>query len=84
MADCETQTFRGITQAGFDSLILRAQSAGFTITGNTGVAGKYGVTVRWRYDPAGEILELQCTDLPFFLSCETVNGQLSAMVRNGH
>ena len=80
MAECATQTFSGITQARFDCLVSKAQSAGIAITGNVGVASKDGVTVRWQFDPVGETLELQCTASPFFISCETINGQIQSLV----
>jgi hypothetical protein len=77
---CETQTFTGITQNRFDCLVQAAQSTGITITGNVGEASKGGVTVRWQFDPASQVLELQCTEAPFFLPCATITSKLQDLV----
>jgi hypothetical protein len=80
MAVCEAQTFGGITQTRFDCLVQQAQTAGITITGNVGAATKNGVIIRWEFDSVNQTLELQCTGLPFFLSCETINGKIHDLV----
>ena len=80
MAACATQIFSGITQARFDCLMQKAQTAGIAIAGNAGVGNKDGITIRWQFDPAGQTLELQCTGSPFFLSCGTINGKIHDLV----
>ena len=80
MAACETQTFSGMTQTRFDCLVQKAQTAGIEIAGNSGVASKNGISVRWQFDPVGQTLELQCTDSPFFLSCGTINEKIQDLV----
>jgi len=80
MSSCATQTFTGITENRFNCLTQAAQNAGITISGNTGEASKAGITIRWQYDPATQILELQCTEAPFFAPCATVNARLQGLV----
>jgi hypothetical protein len=80
MASCATQVFSAITQARFDCLVLKAQGSGINITGNSGVQSKDGITIRWHFDPAGQTLELQCTDSPFFVPCGIINGKIHDIV----
>jgi hypothetical protein len=69
MGACATQVFEDITQARFDCLVQKAGSNGIVINGNEGQASKDGITIRWKFDPASQILELQSMGAPFFLSC---------------
>jgi hypothetical protein len=80
MAGCASQTFSGITQARFDCLVQKAQADGIAISGNVGVASKDSITISWNFDPVSQTLELQCTDAPFFVSCETINGKINDLV----
>ncbi|HEY1755319.1 MAG TPA: hypothetical protein VGG72_07975 [Bryobacteraceae bacterium] len=80
MSSCETQTFTGITQSRFDCLTQAAQGTGVTITGNAGEASKDGITIRWQYDPAGQVLELQCMKSPSPFLCGIINGKLQDLV----
>jgi len=57
-----------------------AQDAGITISGNVGEASKAGITIRWQYDPGSQVLELQCTEAPFFVPCATINARLQSLV----
>jgi hypothetical protein len=80
MAGCASQTFSGITQARFDCLVQKAQADGIAISGNVGVASKDSITISWNFDPVSQTLELQCTDSPFFIPCETINGKIQDLV----
>jgi hypothetical protein len=80
MGACATQTFSGVTQARFDCLVQKAAAAGIAIAGDVGQASKDGITIRWQFDPAGQTLELQCTDSPFFLPCGTINAKIHDLV----
>jgi len=80
MSACATQTFSGITQAGFDCLVTKADAAGITISGNSGEATKDGIRIRWLYSPEQQSLELQCLDSPFFISCGSINSKIHDMV----
>lgn len=80
MGSCATQVFTSVTQARFDCLVEKAQTAGITITGNAGQVTHDGITMRWSFDPTKQILELQCTGAPFFLSCGAINGKIHDLV----
>jgi hypothetical protein len=80
MAGCASQTFSGITQARFDCLVQKAQASDLAISGNVGVTSKDGITISWNFDPVSQTLELQCTDAPFLLPCETINGRINELV----
>jgi hypothetical protein len=80
MAACPALKFDNFKQARFDCLVEKAHSAGITISGHAGEATRSGVTVRWHFDPAAGTLQLHCIDLPFFLSCDLINGQLQSMI----
>ena len=82
MAGCELQTFSGITQAHFACLLQKAQSSGINITGNSGAASGSGITVEWNYDPASQVLTIQCTDKPVFLGCGVITSQIRDLVNN--
>jgi hypothetical protein len=77
---CESQTFTGISQSRFDCLTQAAQNNGVAIAGNAGEASKDGIIIRWQYDPAGQVLELQCTGSPAFIPCALINARIQAMV----
>ena len=81
MAGCDAQTFSGVTQAQFTCLAQKAQSSfGITISTNSGTQSKDGVTVTWNFDHNAQTLTIQCTDKPFFLSCDTIDSQLKSAV----
>lgn len=80
MSACATQTFQAITQARFDCLVHQAVGLGIAISGMEGQASKDGITVRWKFDPASQTLELQCLDSPFFLSCGLINSRIHDLV----
>jgi hypothetical protein len=35
----------------------------------------------WNYDPASQVLTIQCTDSPFFIPCATINSQINDLVK---
>ena len=82
MAGCEVQTFSGMTQEQFTCLLQKAQSSGINITGNSGTASRDGITLMWNYDPASQVLTVQCTDKPIFLMCGVITSQISDLVNH--
>jgi len=81
MAGCDAQTFSGVTQVQFTCLAQKAQSSfGITISTNSGTQSKDRVTVTWNFDPNAQTLIIQCSDKPFFLSCDTIQSQLQSAV----
>jgi hypothetical protein len=73
---CATQIFRNFDQTRFDCVVQRAAGLGVVIDANEGQASKDGITIRWKFDPAGKTLEVQCLAAPFFLSCGQVNHRI--------
>jgi hypothetical protein len=69
MGQCSQQVFSNITPDQFAKLIEKAQAAGIPINGESGVAVKMGIEVTWNYSPASGQLAIQCTHVPFFVSC---------------
>lgn len=82
MAGCDVQTFSGINQEHFTCLLQKAQSAGINISGNSGSASGSGITIEWNYDPAAQVLTIQCTDKPIFLGCGVITSQIRDLVNN--
>ncbi len=80
MSACAVQTFQTVTQAHFDCLVQKASGWGIIISGIEGQSSKDGITVRWKFDPASQTLELQCLDSPFFLSCGLINNRIHDLV----
>ena len=78
---CDAQTFSGVTQDQFSGLMQKAQAAGIGISGNSGTASQSGVTMTWNYDPASQVLTIQCTDSPFFIPCATINSKINDLVK---
>lgn len=82
MGQCAAQVFQNITPEQFATLIDKANAAGITITGNSGSASKLGIDVSWNYDPEVQQLNIQCTHVPFFVSCNDVNLKIQGLVRD--
>lgn len=74
------QTFNGFTQARLDGLAQKPSAAGIAISGPHGEASKEGFTVSWNFDPARQVLDLQCTKKPFVVTCEYVNGKMQELI----
>jgi hypothetical protein len=82
MAGCDVQTFSGITPEHFACLLQKAQSSGINISGNSGTASQDGITIAWNYDPASQVLTIQCTEKPVFLLCGVITSQITDLVNN--
>ena len=81
MAACDPQTFANFTQARFDCLAQNALAAtGVHMSANEGEATKRGITLRWKFDPAAQTLEVQCLAHPFIVTCDFVNQKIQEMV----
>ena len=81
MSGCDAQKFSGVTHDQFSLLLQKAQGAGINISGNSGTASQGGITMTWNYDPAAQVLIIQCTDSPFFIPCSTINSQINDLVK---
>ena len=80
MGVCAKQAFTDITLQRFHCIQARASASyGISISGNQGSASKNGITIEWCYDPTTLILELQCIESPFFVSCPKINGSILSL-----
>jgi hypothetical protein len=78
---CDAQTFSGVTHEQFACIVQKAEEAtGIILSGNSGTASQRGITITWNYDPAAQVLNIQCTNLPFFIPCGTINSQINDLV----
>jgi hypothetical protein len=80
MPDCATQTFTNFSQERFNCLVMKAQAAGITISGNQGTGSKDGFTIRWNFDPLKRSLELQSLGSHIFFPCGFINQQIHNLV----
>lgn len=81
MSEHAPRVFSGIAPDRFAALCEKAKAAGIDLDGNSGTASKYGVEVRWDYDPATCQLVLECLKTPFFVSADDVYGRLNTLVQ---
>jgi hypothetical protein len=77
---CAKQTFTPATQRQFDCIVQKAAVSGLAISGNSGTASKNGFTVRWNFDPASQVLEIQALGEPFFVPCSKINSTIHELV----
>lgn len=80
MSACETQTFNNINEAAWNRLLQRAGDFGVTIAGHNGESSRDGFTIRWDYDPTAHVLQLQCTDSPWWAPCAMINEKMQDLV----
>jgi hypothetical protein len=73
--------FAPVTSAQFAQLARQAQASGIAITGNSGSVSKFGVEVSWNYAPDTQQLTLECLHTPFFVSRDSVEARLRALVQ---
>ena len=82
MSGCPAQTFTGVTQDQFNSLLEKAAAAGIAISGNSGSASQQGITISWNFDLAAQTLTLECTGKPFIVPCGTINSKIHDLVES--
>ncbi len=83
MAECQEQGFSGITSEHFAFFLSKAEQLGIpglAGQGNSGEASHSGVTIRWSYDPEGQVLKVQCTKSPMLLPCSLINSKIQEAV----
>jgi hypothetical protein len=74
------QVFSNITPEQYGALIQKASAAGINLVGNSGTASNFGVEVTWNYSAESRELTIQVLSTPFFLSPESINARIKAMV----
>lgn len=80
MAPSAPQVFNGVTPDQYARLVEKAKTAGIDISGNNGVASKFGIEIAWNYVPASQELTLQCLKTPFFTNASDVNTKIHSLV----
>lgn len=82
MAACPELVFAGVTAAVWREIRaeVAAEIPGVVITADSGEETGQDITVKWRYDPAGGVLTLQCTDSPFLDPCEVINARIADLI----
>ena len=80
MPSSPPQVFSNITPDKYAILTQKASAAGINMGGNSGTASQFGVEVSWSYSPEACELTIQCLNTPFFVSPETVNAKIKALV----
>ena len=70
-------SFRGITRAVFARLRRKAARSGLKIVHPRGEAVHDGVRIQWEYDPATELLEVECVRAPFWIDRAAIHRTLS-------
>lgn len=74
--------FRGITRAVFARLRRKAKRSGLTILEPRGEAIRDGVKIEWDYDPAAQVLEVECVRAPFWIDRAAIHGRLSDAIKS--
>ena len=80
MAEAEPLVIEGVTTSQYAQMVERAKAAGIAITGNSGTAQKYGAAIAYEYQPDTQVLRLECTKVPFFLTKNEVYGRLRTLM----
>ena len=72
MAGCAAQRFEGIGVGTFACLQAKGAAEGLPIVGDEGQLTERGITMRWNFDAASEVLVIECLEKPFFVPCATI------------
>ena len=80
MPPSQPQVFSNIAPGQYAALVQKASADGINLTGNSGTASNFGVEVKWNYSPESRGLTIQVLDTPFFLSPESIDARIKAMV----
>jgi hypothetical protein len=75
MSATPKQIFHGITRKLFARLRRKASQLGIRVVSPKGEAVKDGVTIQWNYDPAAQLLEIECRT-PFWINAAQVDRTL--------
>jgi hypothetical protein len=77
MSACAMLTYNKVNLAAWQAIKQAVAKYHVQITADSGSDGAEGFTVSWNYSAATEVLSLQCTGRPFFISCSTVNSTIN-------
>jgi len=83
MPGCEAQTFNSVTTQQFAYLAQKAQEeTGLVLAGNSGEASAQGITIKWNFDPASQVLTIECIDKPFLMPCGIISSTIQNLVES--
>jgi len=83
MSACEMLTYNNVTNDAWNAIKSSvAQQHGINVNDNSGSATLAGFTLQWGYDSTKQVLAVQCTDHPFFVSCTLVQSQITTFIEN--
>lgn len=82
MSSVSRLSFRGISSAIFARLRRKAAKHGIPVCRPRGEAARNGVVIQWNYDPAAELLEVECVRTPFWIAPHTINSKLSEEIES--
>lgn len=80
MTEPEALVVEGVSTTRYAQLVERAKAAGIDIEGNSGTAQKYGAAIAYNYQPETQVLRLECTKTPFFLSKNEIYARLRSLL----
>lgn len=75
-------SFRGITRVVFARLRRKAARSGIPVLHPRGEVVRDGIKIQWEYDPAAELLEVECVHAPFWIDPATVNRTLTQEIES--
>lgn len=77
---CDEQVFPGVTPEIHDKLLAIAKDKGYDLPAMGGELKADGCTFSWAWDADKATLTVTCTKKPFFVSCDTVNAHIKALI----
>jgi hypothetical protein len=81
MAACKPVTFQNISRDRFQAVRARIRAqADVAVMGDMGTASGNGFTATWNYDEPSQVLTIQCTVKPWFISEGLVADKIRALV----
>jgi len=82
MPACAMLTYNNVTNEAWNSIKSSVAQHGINVSDSSGSATLAGFTIQWGYDSTKQVLAVQCTDHPFFVSCSVVQSQITHFLDN--
>ena len=81
MAACKPVVFQNIARDKFNAVRARIRAqADVSVLGDSGSAQGNGFAASWIYDEPNQVLTIQCTDKPWFVSESLIADKIRALV----
>jgi hypothetical protein len=79
---CDPLSYSGVDASKWATVKETIESQyGIPIDSDNGEANARGFTLKWRYEPAEEALEIQCLEKPFITPCAVVNSYINGLAQ---